>query len=203
MKKKKNLLLILTDQEIYIPDYFSENLKNYINNIPGYRKIRDRGIEFHNHRIASTACSPSRTSLFYSHYPSVHGVSGTYGVGKGPAEVNFMHPKSLPSMGHYFREEGYDTYYLGKFHQAQVDLLDENDVVIQTINPDGSRNKEAEKLYRDKNLLDPYGFNHWIGAEPHGPLPINAGCCVDKIYTQQVLELLEELENNEDDKPFL
>ena len=48
---------------------------------PGSRCATD-GLEFHRHYAGSTACTPSRATLFTGQYPSLHGVSQTDGTAK-------------------------------------------------------------------------------------------------------------------------
>ena len=46
------------------------------------RALQDRGLTLHRHYAGSTACSPSRATLFTGQYPSLHGVNATDGIAK-------------------------------------------------------------------------------------------------------------------------
>lgn len=78
--------------------------------------MRRHGIEFVNHNAASTACAPSRTSIYTGQYPSLHGVAQTPGIGKSSFDQNmfWLEPNTVPTMGSWFRKAGYQTIYRGK-----------------------------------------------------------------------------------------
>ena len=52
------------------------------NQMPAREPIREGGLEFHRHYAGSTACVPSRATLFTGQYPSLHGASQTDGLAK-------------------------------------------------------------------------------------------------------------------------
>ena len=87
--------------------------------------LRQDGLEFTNHYIMSAACVPSRTSIFTGQYPSLHGVSQTTGAAKSSFEndMYWLDPNTVPTMGDYFRAGGYETYYKGKWHLSEADLM--------------------------------------------------------------------------------
>ena len=86
--------------------------------------LRDHGLEFTNHYIMSSACVPSRTSIFTGQYPSLHGESQTPGAAKSSFENDmfWLDQNTVPTMGNYFRAGGYDTYYKGKWHVSDADI---------------------------------------------------------------------------------
>ncbi|GGE28020.1 hypothetical protein GCM10011391_03160 [Pullulanibacillus camelliae] len=78
-------------------------------------------------------------------------------------------------MGDYFRDAGYQTFYKGKWHLPDGDIL-----IPATHNAYPNYNTQngyplpkKERIYRDANRLDDYGFTGWIGPEPHGTDPRN------------------------------
>lgn len=88
-----NILLILTDEERYQPDYERDQLADFRRTrLPARSSFERAGLQWHRHYTAATACAPSRTSLFTGQYPSLHGVRNTDGIGKSPHD--------LPTMGH-------------------------------------------------------------------------------------------------------
>ncbi len=73
---RPNILLIMTDEERYAPPYESDSVRSFrTSQLTARESIRDRGLEFHRHYAGSTACVPSRATLFTGQYPSLHGVS--------------------------------------------------------------------------------------------------------------------------------
>jgi arylsulfatase A-like enzyme len=200
----KNILLILTDEERYPPIYENDEIKQFRSEqLKSYDWLRENGVEFHNHYIASAACTPSRASLFTGQYPSLHGLKHTDAVGKTPNDIDWLHPNSLPTMGHYFKQCGYDTAYKGKWHLSHMDLHNNDGSTIQTINEDGSRNLVNEQKYIDANLLEEYGFDEWIGPEPHGAAKINSGTYVDPAYADHMIEWLNNRLLTKNNNPFL
>ena len=78
-----NFLFIMVDQERYPVVYETPELKKWRKRyLKAYERLRNRGLEFKNHYAGSTACVPSRATLYTGQYPSLHGVSQTDGVAK-------------------------------------------------------------------------------------------------------------------------
>jgi arylsulfatase A-like enzyme len=71
---------------------------------------------FTRHYAGSTACSPSRATLFTGQYPSLHGVTQTQGIAKKSQDPDmfWLQPNTVPTMGDYFKQAGYQTFYKGK-----------------------------------------------------------------------------------------
>ena len=69
---------------------------------------------------------PSRPTIFTGHYPAVHGVSQTDGLGKmaDDSRMRWLREGEVPTLGHWFRTAGYDTHYDGKWHMSHADLHD-------------------------------------------------------------------------------
>lgn len=56
-------------------------------------------------------------------------MSQTYGLAKSPKDttMSWLTPQhDVPTIGHYFRTAGYDTFYIGKWHISYQDLLQQN-----------------------------------------------------------------------------
>jgi arylsulfatase A-like enzyme len=78
-----NILLIMTDEERYPPPYEDAGVAEFRRTqMPARERIRTGGLELHRHYAGSTACAPSRATLFSGQYPSLHGVSKTDGTAK-------------------------------------------------------------------------------------------------------------------------
>eukprot|EP00004_Rigifila_ramosa_P020169 TRINITY_DN5220_c0_g1_i1.p1 TRINITY_DN5220_c0_g1~~TRINITY_DN5220_c0_g1_i1.p1 ORF type:complete len:642 (-),score=128.71 TRINITY_DN5220_c0_g1_i1:29-1954(-) len=203
-ERKPNVLFIMTDQERYAPPYEDEAMRSFRRQqMPAREALKAQSVQFERHYIASAACSPSRTCLFTGQYAGLHQVSQTYGLAKDhddPA-VYWLEPRTLPTMGDYFRAAGYDTVYKGKWHVSYENI----------INADGSvaHGPESVPLYEKKDALDKFGFTGWIGPEPHGSEKELLGLSVDRQYSVQVESWLEKRDQQaragspEAEKPWL
>lgn len=173
---------------------------------------------FLNHYIASTACAPSRATLYTGQYPSLHGVTQTTGVAKGAfdPDVFWLDPNTVPTLGDYFRSVGYQTFWKGKWHASDEDILvpGTHDALLSYHPITGAPDTRKEQIYLQANRLDSFGFSGWLGPEPHGMSPRNSASSAaiglsgrDEIYARDVVHLLETLEKNHNkqkgDKPWL
>ena len=135
--------------------------------------------------------------LFTGHYPSLHGVTQTTGVAKEPFEDDqfWLDPDTVPTMGDYFRAAGYDTFYKGKWHLSDADMLiPGTHEQLVSFDANGVPDPAAEQAYLDAERLDEFGFSGWIGPEPHGKNPLNSGSSPpagqqgrDEGFAQQVI----------------
>ncbi len=86
-KKRPNFLFFVVDEERFQTVYENKELKKWLRkNLKTQELLRQNGMTFSNHYIGSTACSPSRATLFTGQYPSLHGVTQTTGAAKGTFE---------------------------------------------------------------------------------------------------------------------
>src|SRR5690606_20401797 len=209
-----NFLFMLVDEMRYPPVYESEQLgkfrKTYLKT---QNALRASGVEFHRHYAASTACAPSRASIFTGHYPSLHGVTQTTGIAKSghDPDVYWLDPSSVPTLGDYFRAAGYRTFYRGKWHISEADLaVPGSHVAIPSYTETGARDSSNERLYQEADRLAGYGFEGWIGPEPHGSSPLDTGSSPsggrlgrDQGFAAQAVELIRRLENGRQNQPWL
>jgi choline-sulfatase len=108
-----NILLIMTDEERYPPPYENDSVRAFRSSqLTARESIRARGLEFHRHYAGSTACTPSRATLFTGQYPSLHGVTSTDGTAKQSSDpgMHWLDPDSVPTLGDWFRAGGYRTH---------------------------------------------------------------------------------------------
>ncbi|HST21784.1 MAG TPA: sulfatase-like hydrolase/transferase [Blastocatellia bacterium] len=204
--RKPNFLIFMVDEERYPPSYETEGVKLFRKkNLKSQEAMRKQGIEFHRHYAAATACTPSRASLFTGQYPSLHGVSQTTGAAKGSfdPDVFWLDANSVPTMGDYFRAGGYRTFYKGKWHVSHADIIlpGSHDAIesYEVFTTKNGKNiprpvPSVIDLYLNADRLDAYGFNGWIGPEPHGNLQQNCGTNRDPGFANQTLQVLEQLE---------
>lgn len=104
MAKKKNIVLILSDQQRY--DTISAYGLNDICKTPNIDALADEGMKFTNAFTSSPICAPSRASVMTGLYPHNHGVID-----------NFTDIKDgTPLLGECMNEQGYYCGLAGKWH---------------------------------------------------------------------------------------
>lgn len=207
MSSRPNVLVIMTDQERAAPPYEDAAMAEYRRtHLPARQRLRDRGLALQRHYVGSTACIPSRTTLFTGQYPSLHGVTNTDGLAKSASDpaMTWLDPDSVPTMGDWFRAAGYQTHYRGKWHISHADLLIPGSHTSLASN-DGSGTvlAPASDAYRRADRLEPFGFSGWIGREPHGADQADMGLVRDPIFAAQVDDLFATLEASVADAPWL
>jgi choline-sulfatase len=214
--KGPNILIILCDEMRFPPTYESDQLRQFREaHLDFQNKLLAEGITFQRNYIMSAACVPSRASILTGHYPSLHGASQTFAAAKEACDpdVFWVDPNSVPTLGNYFRAAGYLTFWIGKWHVSNADMLvpGTHDPLV-SFDPDtGARDPVKEKLYKAANRLDPFGFAGWIGPESHGNDPIkDTGSSVpapergrDVSFAEQATELIQELDRHPGSAPWL
>ncbi len=197
----------MTDEERYPPPYETDSVRNFRRTqLTTRESIRSRGIEFHRHYAGSTACTPSRATLFTGQYPSLHGVRATDGTAKHSTDPGmfWLDPDSVPTLGDWFRAGGYQTHYRGKWHISFADLtIPGTHEGLKASDDDGRPIKDAVAAYKKADRLDPFGFSGWIGREPHGAAKSDCGTVRDGVFADQVVELFGELAAARDQGPWL
>ena len=197
----------MTDEERYPPPYEVDSVRAFRSSqLTARESIRSRGMEFHRHYAGSTACTPSRATLFTGQYPSLHGVNSTDGTAKQNSDpgMNWLDPNSVPTLGDWFRAGGYQTHYRGKWHVSFADLMiPGTHEGLKASDDDGKPIDDAVAAYRKADRLDPFGFSGWIGREPHGAARSDCGTIRDGVFAEQVVELFGELAVARDAGPWL
>jgi arylsulfatase A-like enzyme len=204
---RPNILLIMTDEERYPPPYEPESVRSFRRSqLPAREAIRSSGMEFHRHYAGSTACTPSRATLFTGQYPSLHGVTSTDGVAKRNTDpaMGWLDPNSVPTLGDWFRSGGYRAHYRGKWHISHADLVTPGShESLMASDDDGNPIPEVVEAYRKADRLDPFGFSGWIGREPHGAPKSNCGTVRDGVFAEQVVDLFDEMASARGEGPWL
>jgi choline-sulfatase len=211
--KGPNFLIILCDEMRFPPVYESDALKRFRRRyLKTQNLLRANGLEFERHYVASSACVPSRASILTGHYPSLHGATQTAGGGAKEAwdgDVFWLDPNSVPTFGNYFRAAGYRTYWRGKWHVSNADLIVPGTrTQLVSYDPDtGVPDPAKEALYSAAHRLDPYGFSGWIGPDAgcDAKSPLNSGSSVpepqrgrDLSIAEEGVNLIQELELDHD-----
>jgi choline-sulfatase len=214
--KSPNILVILCDEMRFPPSYESEYLKQFRGAHLNFQNaLLANGLNFQRHYIMSSACVPSRASILTGQYPSLHGVSQTYAGAKEASDpdVFWLDPNTVPTFGNYFRAAGYLTFWIGKWHVSNADMVvpGTHEPVLSFDPTTGARDPAKERLYQAANRLDPYGFAGWIGPESHGSDAVkDTGSSVpgdkrgrDISFAEQAAELLQELDRHPNAAPWL
>lgn len=104
MKKRKNVLLILSDQQRY--DTISAYGLNEVCKTPRIDSLAEEGMKFTNAFTSSAICAPARASVMTGLYPHNHGVID-----------NFTDIKEgTPVLGECMTDAGYYCGFAGKWH---------------------------------------------------------------------------------------
>lgn len=102
MQKKKNILLITTDQQRWDAVGFNNKLVK----TPNLDKLSNEGIVFERAYTCNPVCTPARCSILTGHYPSKH---GCYTIGTSL-------PEDYPTIPALLSKHGYFTALIGKAH---------------------------------------------------------------------------------------
>jgi arylsulfatase A-like enzyme len=204
---RPNILLIMTDEERYPPPYETDTLRAFRKSrLTARESLRSSGLEFHRHYAGSTACLPSRATLFTGQYPSLHGASQTDAMAKkitDPA-MSWLDPDQVPTLGDWFRAGGYESHYRGKWHISHPDLfIPGTHEGLMASDDHGITIPEAIEAYRRADRLDPFGFSGWIGREPHGASKADCGAIRDGVFAEQVVDLFKNIAANQNQGPWL
>jgi len=211
---RPNFLILMCDENRFPPVYESPQTQTFRQMfLQTQNALRQNGVDFQRHYAASVACVPSRASIYTGQYPSLHGVTQTTGAAKDAfdPDVFWLDPNSVPTLGDYFRAAGYRTYWRGKWHASDADMLiPGTHSQLLSYDPNtGAPDSANEALYTNADRLDRYGFSGWIGPEPHGRAPLNSGSSVppgqqgrDVGFAQQAKSLIEQLDKGKQDTPW-
>ncbi len=193
---RPDIVILMTDEERAIPPYESDEVLDWRQRmLTGRRWFDENGVSFARHYTGSLACVPSRPTLFTGHYPDLHGVTQTDGLGKryDDSRLRWLRQGEVPTLGNWFRAAGYDTHYDGKWHISHADLTDPvTGKILATNDDNGAVDEAAVRAYLDADPLDPYGFSGWVGPEPHGAAMANSGFRRDPLVADRIVAWLED-----------
>ena len=192
---RPDVVVLMTDEERAAPPYEGPELAAWRERtLAGTRWFREHGVSFERHYTGSLACVPSRPTIFTGHYPDLHGVTQTDGLGKtaDDTRMRWLPQGEVPTLGNWFRAAGYDTHYDGKWHISHADLHDEQGRRIETNTADGEPLPDHVQAYLDADPLAPYGFSGWVGPEPHGAAIGDSGLRRDPLIADRVVAWLED-----------
>ena len=191
-----DVVIIMTDEERNAPPYEGDDLKAWREEaLPARHWFQQNGVSFERHYTGSLACVPSRPTLFTGHFPDLHGVTQTDGLGKDASDsrMRWLRPGEVPTIGHWFKAAGYDTHYDGKWHITHADLINpDSGLPIPTNTENGEVIEENVKAYLEANPLEEFGFSGWVGPEPHGAGLANSGFIRDNLIAERIVKWLKD-----------
>ncbi|MCA0173929.1 sulfatase-like hydrolase/transferase [Bacillus sp. RAR_GA_16] len=144
--KKPNFLLLIDQPS---DGDQSDDMKNRF-----LQELLLNGFEFQNHYVGSSACSPSKMTLYTGQYPSLHGVRQT----RGSHQMQLS--ATVPIMEDYFRKAGYQTFWK---ELAADQASDEANQRIASLNKeDMVCAKDVEGLLEKLDLEEREGSHQWV-----------------------------------------
>ncbi len=196
LPEQPDIVIVMTDEERAIPPYECAEVLAWRRRIlRGRQWFDEHGVRFDRHYTGSLACVPSRPTIFTGHYPDLHGVTQTDGIGKMPddSRMRWLRPGEVPTLGNWFRAAGYDTHYDGKWHISHADLEDPSTgAPLATNDDDGVVDLGAVQRYLRADPLGSFGFSGWVGPEPHGASTANSGTRRDPLIADRVVAWLDD-----------
>ncbi len=105
-----NILVIMVDQ-LRTPQWFTAS-PALARMLPNISRLRREGVSFEHHYTASNDCSPARSTLLTGLYTHQTGCMITGGSTLDPG---------FPTWGTMLREQGYETWWYGKWHLTHKD----------------------------------------------------------------------------------
>ena len=150
--QKPNVILMMADDLGYkdLSCYGSEKQKT-----PVLDKLAKEGIRLTSFYAGATVCTPSRMALLTGAYPPRVGWRGGV-VGYGIKTLNGLAPEAL-TMGEVFKEAGYQTALIGKWHLGDSPELQPMKQGFDTAYYIKKSNNQTKKLWRGSDLVaDPF-----------------------------------------------
>ena len=157
LRKKPNLLLIVTDQErevMHWPEGWAEA------NLPARTRLLRHGLRFTRAQCNTAACSPSRATLLTGLYPAQHGVKNVLRCDnlreQGQRRLSLL-PSHLPNLATVLDAAGYHVVLKGKFHLSRPVAF----------------NHEMKRYYWSAedvpHMAERYGFHGWNPPDMSDP----------------------------------
>ena len=147
-----NVILIMADDLGYndLSCYGSKKQKT-----PVLDQLAKEGIRLTGFYAGATVCTPSRMALLTGAYPPRLGWRGGV-VGYGIKPLNGLAPEAL-TMGEVFKEAGYQTTLIGKWHLGDSPQLQPMKQGFDTAFYINKSNNQTKKLWRGDDLVaDPF-----------------------------------------------
>ncbi|MCD2425081.1 sulfatase-like hydrolase/transferase [Niabella pedocola] len=168
---RPNILIIMTDQQT--ADAMS-NAGNKDLHTPAMDRLAANGVRFTRAYCAQPLCTPSRSSIFSGKMPFETGF-----IGNAP-EKDGQWPDSLLMMGKIFKNGGYKTGYVGKWHlpvpagkisQHGFEFIentrfqDFNDAATPSFCARFIKENKDQPFLLVASFLNPHDINEWARKE--------------------------------------
>ena len=168
---KPNILIIMTDQQTADAMSIAGNadLKT-----PAMDKLAKNGIRFTKAYCAQPLCTPSRSAIFSGKMPFETGFTGN------APERDGQWPDSLMMMGKIFKNGGYQTGYVGKWHLPvptekvvqhgfdyleNTNFLDYNDAATPSFCARFIKENKEKPFLLVASFLNPHDICEWARGE--------------------------------------
>ncbi|MBJ7882509.1 sulfatase family protein [Gelidibacter salicanalis] len=117
-QQKPNVIFILADDLGYgdVSSYGATKI-----NTPNLDKLSDQGVRFTNAHATSATCTPSRYAIMTGEYPWRQS-----GTGILPGDAALIVPTDQPTLPKIFKQAGYKTAIVGKWHLGLGDAVAKN-----------------------------------------------------------------------------
>lgn len=191
MKRKPNILILMTDQErevMHWPEGWAEA------NLPARTRLMTHGLRFTRAQCNTAACSSSRATFLTGLYPAQHGVKNLVNCGDPTRVADRRAPmlsSSLPNLATIMAGAGYHVVLKGKLH------------VTRPVEFDAGRRRLYWSDADVKHLAERYGFHGWNPPDMSDPTSLTdlGGGTVDNDgrYTTDAVDFLRTYDG---DKPF-
>jgi len=163
--EQPNILVIMVDQLRYPRWFPTQAVLDTL--LPSLARLRTGAVNFGQHYVAASACTPSRACLLTGLYTHQTGCLLTLHSRSQPA----LHP-GFPTWGTLLRGLGYQTFWYGKWHLSfNGCALEPYGFAGGTCYADasyGPNGKVGEGLARDPEIADQ--FIGWLESQGHlGP----------------------------------
>lgn len=148
--KRPNILIICTDQQRSL-QHFPEGWAG--KNLPWYTHLQKTGVTFKNNMCSSTACSPSRSTIFTSTYPTINGVLKV----NDTLQMSRTLPMggTLTTLGQIMTQSGYQMAYKGKWH------LDNSFAAFSNMRP----SDKDRMMIEDEAMENHYKMPEWTSPD--------------------------------------
>lgn len=166
INKRPNIIIIVADDL----GYGDTSVYPFIGSkiiTPELEKMSLNGIKLTNFHSAAPICTPSRAALLTGLFPWRLSISSVFG---GQLDQRNNNLNILPNMANYFKNNGYYTAHIGKWHLGGLTPLDiKNRRIFKTNN--GKYYSGISKHYNDSSCIVPqnikpgpieHGFNEYI-----------------------------------------
>ncbi len=161
--KQPNILILITDQQRTTQHYPSNWVEK---NLPNLTALQQSGVTFSNGMTNTTACSPSRGTLFTSTYPTLNGVTEVGDTLNMGELIHLPDGKDLPlvTLDQLMQDAdlvpagiNYEVSYKGKFH------LDSS--YASKIAPDKQKAHQIELAENNQSIAETYGLPGWTSPD--------------------------------------